>query len=96
MTINEAIKTYTEQNAIASAAKKAAEQAKKFILSAMGNESELKTDSFIVYLKKTSSTRLDTESLYRDFPDIKETYGKESVSKSIDVHKLAKEESKTA
>ena len=96
MTINEAIKTYTEQNAIASAAKKAAEQAKKFILSAMGNESELKTDSFIVYLKKTSSTRLDTESLYRDFPDIKETYGKVTTSKTVAAVITAGAEGKTA
>ena len=96
MTINEAIKTYTEQSAIASAAKKAAEQAKKFILSAMGDDNELKTDYYIVYLKKTASMRLDTESLYMDFPDIKETYGKESVSKSIDIHALTMEESKTA
>ena len=86
MTINEAITIYLEESAKAAEAKKKADAAKKFILAAAGNLDELTTDSWVVYIRRTLSERLDTSALYHDFPDIKETYGKTTVSTSLDAH----------
>ena len=96
MNINEAIETYTREAAAAAAAKKAADAAKKIILAAMGAENELTTDIWTVYAKRTSSFRLDTEALYNDFPDIKETYGKQTESISISAHAIKQPEKVTA
>ena len=96
MTINEAIETYTRESAIASAAKKAADAAKKIILSHVGDADELTTDAWTVYVKRTTSIRLDTDALYSDFPDIKETYCKVSVSTSLDAHPVAGSAQKSA
>ena len=41
------------------------------------------TQDYSVFIKKTESFRLDTKALYADFPDIKETYGKTTISRSI-------------
>ena len=41
------------------------------------------TADYNVLIKSTESFRLDTKSLYTDFPDIKETYGKTVVSRSV-------------
>ena len=89
MTINEAITIYMAEDARAKEAAKKAKAAKEFILAAMGDGSELVTDLYTVYLKTTTSSTLDTKALYKDFPDIKETYGRTSVSKSIDPHRRA-------
>ena len=96
MTIKEAIETYNREKAIESEAKKKAEAAKKFILSFMGDNENIVTDAYMVTLKKTASFRLDTESLYKDFPDIKETYGKTTVSKSLIIQATENEKTLTA
>ena len=96
MTLNEAIETYTRESAKASAAKKAADAAKKIILAHAGDSDEITTDAWTVYVKRTTSTRLDTDALYRDFPDIKEDYGKTTVSTSLDAHARTGENTKTA
>ena len=96
MTIKEAIETYNREKTIESEAKKKAEAAKKFILSFMGDNENIVTDAYTVTLKKTSSFRLDTEALYKDFPDIKETYGKTTVSKSLIVQETGNEKTLTA
>ena len=96
MTLNEAIETYTRESAKASAARKAADAAKKFILASAGDGDKVTTDAWIVYIKRTESIRLDTDALYNDFPDIKETYGKTTISTSLDPHALEGENTKTA
>lgn len=96
MTIIEAIETYNREKAIETEAKKKAEAAKKFILSFMGDNENIVTDAYTVTLKKTASFRLDTEALYKDFPDIKETYGKTTVSKSLIIQATNTEKTLTA
>lgn len=96
MTINEAIATYAREQAAAAEARKKADAAKRFILAAIGDADEFQTDVWTVYAKRTESTRLDTSALYRDFPDIKETYGKTTVSVSLDVHPRAAAETRPA
>lgn len=86
MTINEAIAIYARESAIASAAKKAADAAKKVILAAVGDGDELTTDEWTVYIKRTPSVGLDTKALYADFPDIKETYGTITYRTTVDPH----------
>lgn len=96
MTLNEAIEIYTREDAAAKAAAKAAKAAKEFILAAAGDLDQITTDAWTVYVKASESFRLDTVALYKDFPDIKETYGKTTVSRSLDVHPLAAADGKTA
>jgi len=96
MTLNEAISTYMEQHARETEAKKQADAAKKFILAMCEGLDEITTDVYRVYIKRTSSVRLDSAALYKDFPDIKETYGIRSVSVSIDPHVIAAAAGKTA
>ena len=96
MTINEAIETYTRENAAAAAAKKAADAAKKIIFAAMGDGNELVTDAWTVYRTCTYSTTLDLDKLYLDFPDIKETYGKQSPRQHLEARAIRKPEEVTA
>ena len=96
MSLNEAIAAYVENHAIESAAKKKADAAKKIILAACGELDELKTDIWTVYIKRTPSMGLNLEELYKDFPDIKELYPKESIRTSIDAHCIAASATKTA
>ena len=96
MTLNDAITTYIEQQARANEAGKLAAAAKDFILATCGDVDEFTTDLYRVYVKRTQSTRLDTKALYKDFPDIKETYGKTTVSRSLDPHPLTVSEVLTA
>ena len=96
MTLNEAVKIYVDSSAIVSAERKKADAAKKFIMAAAGTLDEIKTDKWIVYLKRSVSITLDTKKLYADFSDIKETYGRETVSTSIDAHAITDVETQTA
>lgn len=83
MSINEIITTYIEEKANESAAKKRAEAMKKLILQHAGSADSFQTDIYTVIIKTTSSIRLDTDSLYKDFPDIKNDYGKVTTSRTI-------------
>jgi len=96
MTLNEAIEIYLTESEKEKASKKAAEAAKAFIKATAGDLDEITTDVWKVYLKRSESFRLDTVALYKDFPDIKETYGKTSVSCSLDIHPVAGAIQKTA
>lgn len=83
MTINEIIAAYNAAKAEETAAKKRAENMKKLILEYAGIADNFTTDTYTVVIKTTVSTRLDTAALYKDFPDIKESYGKTTESKSV-------------
>jgi len=96
MTLNQAIETYLQQDAAAKTAAKAAKAAKEIILAAAGTLDTITTDIYTVYVKESMSSTLDTRALYKDFPDIKNTYGKTTVSRSIDVHENAAAAVKTA
>jgi hypothetical protein len=96
MTLNEAIETYAREDARAKAAAKAAKAAKEFILAMAGDLDQITTDVWTVYIKTTESLRLDQAALLKDFPDIKETYGKTTLSRSLDPHPVAAAAGRTA
>ena len=85
MNINKMIKEYKTITDNMSAEKKTADMLKKQIMEYAKNNDCFMTDEYTVIIKTTESTRLDTTALYKDFPDIKETYGKTTVSKSLSI-----------
>jgi len=96
MDINKAIEIYLQAKHDESDAKKRASDAKDFILQHAGDADNFTTDMYTVIIKTSTSTRLDTTALYKDFPDIKETYGKTSTSKTVDAVRTADVEKKSA
>ena len=56
---------------------------KAMILDYAKDRDFFETSDYNVLIKSTESFRLDTKTLYADFPDIKETYGKTVVSRSV-------------
>lgn len=96
MNINEIIAIYMQAKQEESEAKKRADAMKKLILQYAGNADNFNTDVFTVIIKTTVSTRLDTSALYKDFPDIKDTYGKTTTSKSVDCVVTSDAEKKSA
>lgn len=82
MTINEMIQNYLKAKEEEARAKKEKETLKAQILDFCKSEN-FSTDIFTVIVKVTSSVRLDTKALYKDFPDLKNVYGKESTSKEL-------------
>lgn len=85
MTINEIISAYLSAREAEREAKKQADAMKDLIMSAMGSASLFETDVYSVFAKQTESIRLDTKTLYKDFPDIKKDYGKTVTSVSLDI-----------
>lgn len=83
MTRNEIIAAYLAAKDAEAAAKKQADAMKKLILDFMGSALVLETDVYHVFIEEKKSVRIDTDSLYKDFPDIKNDYGKVSVSRSV-------------
>ena len=83
MDINEIISAFI---AAKEQEKKAAATVKKMqslILQHAGTADFIETELYSVLIKTTEQRRLDTDALYADFPDIKESYGKITVSRSI-------------
>lgn len=85
MNINEIISAYLRAKEAEREAKKQADAMKDLIMGAMGNNPLLETDVYSVFAKQTESIRLDTKTLYKDFPDIKKDYGKTVTSVSLDI-----------
>lgn len=83
MNINTIISDYLQAKQQEAEAKKRAAALKDLILQHAGDADNFTTDEFTVIIKKSVSVRLDTDALYKDFPDIKDTYGRESVSRSV-------------
>lgn len=96
MGINEIIAAYIQAKDAETAAKKQTAAMKALILDHAKDAEIFTTDVYTVIIKTTSSTRLDTAALYKDFPDIKETYGKTTTSKTVDAVVTADAEKKTA
>lgn len=78
MSINEIISAYIEAKEAEAKAKKTAATLKALILDHAGTRDSFETSDYILAVKKTYSVTLDTKALYKDFPDIKDTYGKPS------------------
>lgn len=96
MDINTIIANYLQEKAAEAAAKKRAEAMKTLILDHAKNADNFTTDVYTVVIKTSSSVRLDTAALYRDFPDIKDTYGKTTTSTTVTAVITADAEKKTA
>lgn len=84
MDINTIITNYLQAKQAEAEAKKRGSALKELILNHAKGADNFTTDVYTVIIKTSSSTRLDTATLYKDFPDIKETYGKVTTSKTVD------------
>ena len=96
MGINEIIAAYIQEKETEAAAKKRAAAMKALLIDYAGGRDNFSTDVYTVVIKTSASTRLDTENLYKDFPDIKETYGKTTTSTTVTAVVTADAEKKTA
>ena len=96
MNINDIITSYLQAKQAEADAKKRAAAMKELILQHAGDADNFKTDVYTVIVKTTTSSRLDTATLYKDFPDIKDTYGKTTTSKTVDAVVTADAEKKSA
>ena len=96
MNINDIITSYLQAKQAEADAKKRAAAMKELILQHAGNADNFTTDVYTVIVKTTTSSRLDTAALYKDFPDIKDTYGKTTTSKTVDAVITADAEKKSA
>ena len=96
MDINTIITSYLQAKQAEADAKKRAAAMKELILQHAGDVDNFTTDVYTVIVKTTTSSRLDTAALYKDFPDIKDTYGKTTTSKTVDAVVTADAEKKSA
>lgn len=96
MDINAIIADYIAAKEAERDAKKRADAMKKAILQYAGTAETFTTDVYNVIIKRTASERLDTDALYKDFPDIKNVYGKVTTSTSIDAAPVSAAEKKSA
>ena len=98
MSINEMVAAYMEETENEKRAKKAAAALKESIIAFMAGNDSILTDEFIVIRKESKSIRLDTKKLYADLSEkaVKELYGKETVSVSLDIAARANSEQKSA
>lgn len=81
--INAIINLYMKTIENRKALEKQENELKQAIFDHIGKGSYIETDDYFVSVKETISERIDTKALYKDFPDIKKTYGKISVSRSL-------------
>ena len=96
MNINDIITSYLQAKQAEADAKKRAAAMKELILQHAGDADNFTTDVYTVIVKTTTSSRLDTAALYKEFPDIKDTYGKTTTSKTVDAVVTADAEKKSA
>ena len=96
MGINEIIAAYIQAKETEAAAKKRAASLKNLLLEYAGGRDNFTTGIYTVIVKTSTSCRLDTEKLVKDFPDIKTVYGKETTSTTITAVVTADAEKKTA
>lgn len=83
MNINDIVAAYIAAKEEENTAKKRADALRAAILEHAGKDSAFETDDYIVTIKTTISTILDTKALYKDFPDMKEVYGRPSAKTSV-------------
>lgn len=83
MSINELIMNYNRAKETENAAKKEKETLKQLILNYANGRELFDTEEYTVIITKRPQNRIDTEKLYKDFPDFKDVYGKTTVSEII-------------
>lgn len=92
MNINEMIENYLKAKETEKAAKKESEYLKDMILLYAGQKNAFNTESYNIIIKTQKRTSIDTERLYKDFPEMKQVYGKTTEFKIITA--IEKQESK--
>lgn len=83
MNINTIISKYLAAKQAEADARKQAEALRAVIMDHAKGADHFATDDYTVIIKTTTSMRLDTAALYRDFPDVKTAYGKATTSTTI-------------
>lgn len=96
MNINDIITSYLQAKQAEADAKKRAAAMKELILQHAGDADNFTTDVYTVIVKTTTSSRLDTAALYKDFPDIKSVYEKQTTSTTVTAVVTADQEKKSA
>lgn len=89
-TLNIVIASYIDAKEAESKAKKEKERLSNLLKEEL-KKGSIETEMFYCNLEKTETTILDTQKLYKDFPDMKTVYGKPSVKESIKVFEKAAE-----
>lgn len=85
MSYNEMARRFLELDTMEKTIKKERDTLKKLLLEFAGESPLAETEDFSIVITEKKSNTLDTKTLYKDFPDIKTVYGKETVSKSVAV-----------
>ena len=96
MSINEIITSYLDAKQAETDAKKRAAAMKELILQHAGDADNFTTTVYTVIIKASTSLRLDTTALYKDFPDIKSVYEKQTTSTTVTAVVTADQEKKSA
>ena len=91
MDINRIIFEFLAARETEKQAKKEKERLQTLLSEFMGSSNAAETDIYTIIRKETESTRLDTASLCKDFPDIKAEYGKTVKSVSFAIAEKAAE-----
>lgn len=89
MSINEIVAAYIDAKEEQKAATARVKELTALILDTADGRSVFDTDDYTVTVSAAESLRLDTDALYKDFPDIKTAYGKVSVSRSVKAFRRA-------
>lgn len=76
MTIDEMITGYLAAKEAEKQAKKEKERLQALILDKIGKTDFFETDAYRIMIDVRSRTGIDTEAVYRDFPEFKDVYGK--------------------
>lgn len=85
MTMFEAMTVLMQAEEEKKAAEKRAKAAREYILQVAGDAETLSAGGLQAIIKRTPRDVIDTKRLYADFPDIKEVYGKTTVSRSVQI-----------
>lgn len=83
MDINSIIARFEAARAAKSAAEKEEKALRALILQYAAGRHAFETDGFTVIVKTSSRTTLDTASLYKDFPDVRDVYGHETTVTTV-------------
>jgi len=96
MDINEIIKNYNAAKAAENAAKKEKEKLSALIINYAAGREFFTTDAYNVIIDVRTRTGIDTETLYKDFPDFKDVYGKTTTYNVITAKESAAAAKKSA
>lgn len=81
--INEIVARFETVRAMKAAAEKEEKQLRAELLRYAAGRSVFETEGFTVMIKTTSRVTLDTAALYKDFPDMRDVYGRTSTTTTV-------------